>query len=104
MKKAVVLRAKDSATMILECGALWLQPDCELVVEESLGKIVAGKYGLEEVRTCELDQEKWKMQKASGEPVKSKPKPESVEKGKQTKDLGSGTAKKKTRAKKVAKK
>ena len=108
MKKAIVVRSKNSATMILECGACWLAPDKEMLVEETLGQLIAGKYGLETAETSEtLDGPKWAIRPKSKDlKVVTAPKKDSstVEDKKSTKDMGSKAGKKKTSKKKAASK
>jgi hypothetical protein len=106
--KALVLKAKHANTMILECGAVWLKPGMSIVVEESLGSLVAAKYALEIEGETELtDKKKWKVLKGTVEQDYIKPKAtgdsDSIEESQSTRDMGSSSGKKKTK-KKAAKK
>ena len=92
--KAIVLEAKHANTLVLECGAVWLKPGTNLIVEESLGQLVAAKYALEILGECESDK-KWKIVKSDHAHVTDAP----LSEIQSNRDMGSNEGKKKTRKK-----
>jgi len=98
--KAIVLEAKHANTLVLECGAVWLKPGTNLVVEESLGQLVAAKYALEILGACESDK-KWKIVRSdlAGKVDVSGSVGSSLEDVQANRDMGSDAGKKKVRKK-----